>query len=111
MIGGGPQRHRSPHLSIADCAVEKIGDVAAFVALIEREPDEVAIEPPADWAFEQGRSLMPAELRAALLDIEPVNARALQKIDMQFPVSGDFDCRRGGRCGLATARFAQYRRD
>jgi len=40
---------------------------------------------------------MAGEFGATPLDIEPVDARALQEIDTQFPIAGDCDRRRARR--------------
>src|SRR5215469_14336546 len=50
-------------------------------------------------------------LRAAPLDVDPVNSRAVQKIDLQFPIASDFGSRRKGRCGPLAARLAQQSRN
>src|SRR5262249_31211999 len=67
LVAGGAERDAASHPAIADRAVEKIGNRAALVALIEREADYIAAQASANWPLEQGRLLLAAELRAALL--------------------------------------------
>src|SRR5205823_11132469 len=111
LVAGGAEHRRAAHAAVADFAVEEIADRAALVAGGERELDPVAVQPAADRALEMGRALLAGELGAALLEIEAVDARALQEIDAQFPIAGDFGLGRpiGSRC--VSAGLAQYRRN
>src|ERR1700730_651602 len=57
------------------------------------------------------RALLAGEFGAALLEIEAVDARTLQEIDAQFPITGDFGLGLPSGRRRVPAGFAQYRRD
>src|SRR5438132_5033249 len=110
LIASGAEHGRAAHRSVTDFAVKEVADRAAFIAGGERKLDQIAAQLSADRPLELGRALMAGELGAALLDIEPVDARTLQKVDTQFPVAGDFDRRRAILRRRGLAGLAQHRR-
>src|SRR5439155_10151937 len=92
-------------------AVEEIADRARFVARGEGELDQVAVQKSADRPLELGGALMAGEFGAALLDLDTVGARALQKVDPQFPTAGNLDRREMVGRGRRSAGLPQHRRD
>jgi hypothetical protein len=81
LVAGGAEHRRAGHAAVSDVALEEIADRAAFVAGRERELDLIAVQPAADRTLELGRALLAGDFGAALLEVEAVQTRTLQKVD------------------------------
>src|SRR5258707_14731974 len=90
-VAGRAELDRAGHRAVADPALEAVGEVARVVASAKAETNGVAIERAADRAFELGRALMPDELAAALFERQAMGQAAVQKVEPQFPITGDRD--------------------
>src|ERR1700730_827199 len=111
LVAGGAEHRRAVHAAVTDVALEEIADGAAFVAGRERELDLIAVQPPADRTLEMGRALLAGDFGAALLEVEAVDPRALQKVDAQFPLAGYLGLGRPIGSWRVPAALAQRRRD
>ena len=81
----GTARALREHRAVADPPLKAERDRCCLVATAKGEADDVALDRAGDGTVELGRALMAGQRRAALLEVEPVRARAMQQIDLQFP--------------------------